>query len=298
MRIPPVTRPKVEPLEIEGQSTLDLAVLAVRSSNARCVLTGTERELTLRSGDLWDVVPGEIVGVKTRRAWRYRRHTYVSATIERNRIDVATLRLRPLALHDMGVWEPSDYDWGEIEGEPEPWAAPLLAKGPRPWFEMEQVMPGDDPDDPDTDPILEAIELKEGGASGQACDLLMDLLESDLRCLDAHAHLGNFEFDHGSKKALRHYEVGVRIGDLTLGPSFDGVLAWGMIDNRPFLRCLHGYGVSLWRLGRLEEARHVFERMLWLNPPDNQGARFALNDIRAGRTWKESAALEAADHGR
>jgi hypothetical protein len=34
--------------------------------------------------------------------------------------------------------------------------------------------------------------------------------------------------------------------------------------------------LSLWRLGKSEEAREVFNRMLWLNPLDNQGIRFLL----------------------
>ena len=29
--------------------------------------------------------------------------------------------------------------------------------------------------------------------------------------------------------AIRHYEVGLRIGDLSLGDNFDGVLLWGHI---------------------------------------------------------------------
>ena len=36
----------------------------------------------------------------------------------------------------------------------------------------------------------------------------MNLLVADLRCLDAHAHLGNLAFDHEPEKAIRHYEVG------------------------------------------------------------------------------------------
>ena len=61
--------------------------------------------------------------------------------------------------------------------------------------------------------------------------------------------------------------MGVRIGELSLGTDFGGVLLWRMIDNRPFLRCLHGYGLCLWRAGKFEDAYRVFERMLWLNPP-------------------------------
>jgi tetratricopeptide (TPR) repeat protein len=110
---------------------------------------------------------------------------------------------------------------------------------------------------------------------------------ADLRCLDAHAHLGNLDFDGRPADALRHYEVGMRIGELSLGKDFEGVLLWGFIDNRPFLRCLHGFGLCLWRMGRFEEALRVFDRMLWLNPSDNQGVRFLIGDVRAKNEWKE-----------
>ncbi len=108
----------------------------------------------------------------------------------------------------------------------------------------------------------------------------MSLLAADLRCLDAHAHLGNFAFDHSPEEAIRHYEVGVRIGDLSLGEGFNGVLHWGHIHNRPFLRCMHGYGLCLSRLGRIKEAKEIFTRMLWLNPGDNQGIRSLLGKVR------------------
>jgi hypothetical protein len=50
---------------------------------------------------------------------------------------------------------------------------------------------------------------------------------------------------------------------------------------------MHGHGICLWRLGRFEEASHIFERMLWLNPADNQGARFLVADVRAKRPWED-----------
>jgi hypothetical protein len=41
-----------------------------------------------------------------------------------------------------------EHYWGH-EGEPiEDWAKPIIARGPRLEFEMEQVLPGTDPDDP------------------------------------------------------------------------------------------------------------------------------------------------------
>jgi len=115
----------------------------------------------------------------------------------------------------------------------------------------------------------------------------MNLLAADLRCLDAHAHLGNLAFDRDPDTAVRHYDIGVKIGELSLGRDFGGLLSWGFIDNRPFLRCLHGYGLCLWRFGRLREAEKVFTRMLWLNPTDNQGVRSELSDVKEGEARHE-----------
>jgi hypothetical protein len=78
-------------------------------------------------------------------------------------------------------------------------------------FEMEQVLPGCDPDDIDSDPILQANALRERGRHAQARRLLSDLIAKDERCLDAHAHLGSMLFDK-PKAALPHYPRGVEIG--------------------------------------------------------------------------------------
>ena len=124
------------------------------------------------------------------------------------------------------------------------------------------------------------------GFRSGAYKILMNLCQTDLRCLDAHSHLCNFVFDHRPKDAVRHYEAGFRIGELSLGVGFDGVLPWGWIDNRPFLRCMHGFGLCLWRLGRFEEAGSIFDRMLWLNPSDNQGVRFLIDKVGAKAAWE------------
>lgn len=92
--------------------------------------------------------------------------------------------------------------------------------------------PGADPEDFDSDPILEASELHAAGDRGKARGLLMGLLATDLRCLDAHAHVGNLEFDHRPEQAVRHYEMGMKLGVFSLGKRFHGVLPWGLIDNR------------------------------------------------------------------
>ena len=154
-------------------------------------------------------------------------------------------------------------------------------------FEMEQVVPGFDPDDPDCDPIEAAAELGATGRRAQARRILLRLIEQDPRCLDAHAHLGNLAFHSDPQRALAHYALGVQIGRRALGERFEGVLPWAMVDNRPFLRCVHGFGLCLWRLRRFPEAARVFEQLLWLSPSDNLGVRFILPSVRARRRWTD-----------
>lgn len=284
LRLPFATWPSVD---LSGP--VELAVLSVTEKAARCRLLGSDDAVTLRAGHLWEVVPGEIAVVQPRKRWTYAGHLYLSGTIISARRDVAALGLVPLKLEERGLWDPSEEYWGE-EGEPiDEWAKPIIARGRRPQFEMEQVLPGMDPDDadPDADPIGQAVDRKDTGDSTGAYKILMDLCQADLRCLDAHAHLGNMAFDGRPKDAVRHYEVGLRIGELSLGKRFDGVLPWGWIDNRPFLRCMHGFGLCLWRLGRFGEAAKVFDRMLWLNPSDNQGVRFLIDEVRRRVAWKD-----------
>jgi hypothetical protein len=295
---PPVKAPRHEATEgdIDASRPVELIVLAVKQRVARCRVLGNARVITLRAGSLQRVVPGQIATVQASKQWRHAGHPYLSGRIVSTRIDAAALGFTPLDLHEFGRWDPAEEYWGDT-GEPmEAWVKPIVARGPRPMFEMEQVLPGSNPDDLESDPILAANDLKAAGDFAGAQDILAKLLEVDLRCLDAHAHLGNHLFRLSPDWALNHYEVGVRIGQLSLREGFDGVLAWGLVDNRPFLRCLQGYGLCLWRLERWEEAERVFEQMLWLNPSDNQGIRFLLAPVRARAPWADEELLPARAH--
>ena len=277
---------KISSDDITVGKPVDFVVLACKSNALRCRLLGSTREVTLRTA-VRDEIPGSIITVTPTKQWTHARHPYLSGAVERMRVDVASLGLVPLGLRAEGEWDPEDEYWGE-EGDPiNEWAKPIIARGKRPMFEMEQVIPGADPDDFDSDPIIEASEHGLAGDPVGAREILMKLLAEDLRCLDAHAHLGNLEFKHGPKQAVRHYEMGVSIGALSLGASFEGALPWGHIDNRPFLRCMNGTGLCAWRLGDRRSAAAIFEKMLWLNPGDHQGARFNLAAVNAGKTWDE-----------
>jgi tetratricopeptide (TPR) repeat protein len=122
-----------------------------------------------------------------------------------------------------------------------------------------------------------------------------EALRMDPGHADAWVHLGNIRFDEGKlDEALNHYKRGLAAAeDRVIGdPAHYPHSFWLDVDSRPFMRALHGRGLCLWRLGRMDEARQVFAWMLELNPNDNQGVRFLLHDIDEGLSWEESMAKE------
>ncbi len=277
---------------------VDAVVLKVNQQSARVRILGEEGQMTFRSDDVWGavpVVPGHLVTLVVERRWTWRGDAHASGRIENPRVDVAKLGLEPLTLDEGELEDVASYS--EPYRRPDPYA-PLwkkLTAKPRASFEFDGVAWGALPGLPaDENPTCDAVELVEAGDCEGARELLMETLAADLRCIDAHAHLGNLVFDRSPERAMVHYEIGIRIGELSLPAGFDGLLVWGRIYNRPFLRCLHGYGLCLWRLGKLAEARQVFERILSLNPNDNQGVRFCWEDVRHGRSWEEMHEREDA----
>ncbi|MEO0326064.1 MAG: hypothetical protein AAF447_24155 [Myxococcota bacterium] len=202
--------------------------------------------------------------------------------------------LEPLALDAQGEMDCRDIFDAPEHGD---LYLPLwreLTRRPRRVFEFHRIAwsgrRADEQGEAGDCPVLGAIEMKEIGDVRSARALLMAELHDDLRYLDAHAHLGNLELDRAPEKALAHYEVAVRIGDLSLPEDDDFFLPWGCLMNRPYHRALHGYGLALYKLGRRAEAEAVFLRQLVLNPPDHVGARYALFALRDGLSWAEGNA--------
>ncbi len=282
-------RPDDTPTSIPS-AEVEAVILRVNRQSARVRILGEAGEVTFRSGDVWSVVPGHVVSLAVDRRWTWLGAPYASGRIERARIDVARLDLLPLPL--MGGELRDVRSSTEPHASPDPYA-PLwkrLTAKPRPSFEFDHIAWGQFPgSDPEENPTCEASELIEAGDREGARELLMKALGADLRCLDAHALLGYLEFDRSPERAIAHYELGVRIGELSVPVGFDGLIVWGRIYNRPFLRCLHGYGLCLWRLSRALEASRVFQRILSMNPNDlHQGVRFCLDDIQQGGRWPET----------
>lgn len=165
----------------------------------------------------------------------------------------------------------------------------ILARGKRPAWEMENILPGLDPDDFDC-PIVEGIDLMDAGDWKGAIKHMKGLLKQDNRCLDGYAHLGNWYFERDEPQdlnmAMDFYKTGVAIGMKSIGSKSDDVFPWGLVDNRPFMRCLHGLGLCFYRQKKPHEALMIFSKMIWLNPGDNQGTRFLIKALIDGVSWR------------
>ncbi|MHB8370577.1 MAG: hypothetical protein ACYDBP_12990 [Leptospirales bacterium] len=314
--------------------TTELVVWGVTTRNFHCREVGTGRSVTLRAY-VSQAVPGTVITVNVTKEKVLKKGLSIDGMIQESRIDIPALGLVRLGLNhvetddpakglspwegigffdpdekefddrDLEEWEVEEGDLFDSEDEaltsPDDLEFPyneIWMAGARMAYEMEQVLPGDDPDD-DFDPVADAAEMMEAGQWVDAWRLLHGLLAKDLRCLDAYSHLGSYFFDgpSGADQAARYYEVGVAIGDWSLSPVWTGdfpdrrsyLLPWGWLDNRPYLRCLHGLALCRWRQGRFDDAARLMTDILWLNPPDNQGARLVLPEILSKTPWRPDA---------
>lgn len=59
---------------------------------------------------------------------------------------------------------------------------------------------------------------------------------------------------------------------------------WQSPHDRALLRALHGLALVAFRRGDTKDAEKRFNQILKLNPKDNTGVHFLLNDIKKGRT--------------
>ena len=208
----------------------------------------------------------EIFEVEPEKEWTYKKTPYISGKIISQRIDIPALELELLPVHCI--------DKRKQE------------------FKLEQVILGTQNYEMD-DPITDEVELKNMGRMDEAWDLLYHVIKQDLRCIDAHVHMGHFKFGDGLsaywvKQSLKHFTMGAELGHYFLGYSFDGKLPWSAIDNRPYLRALHGQCLCYWALGNYKAAADIAHSLLKLNKSDNQGIRFILPEIEAGIPYRES----------
>ncbi len=173
-------------------------------------------------------VEGEIITVIPDNVWQFKNTVYISRETTGRRFDATALGLTPLQLKEQGSFEPDNETDLVEENDPfTKYYLPIVAYGPRRKFEMEQVIPFENPDDYDSDPIIEAADAFENGDYQIAYTMMEEVLGEDIRCIDAHAHLGNWEFNLSNtsfgtmqERVRRRFEAGLRIAELSFGKNW------------------------------------------------------------------------------
>lgn len=130
------------------------------------------------------------------------------------------------------------------------------------------------------DRFHEGIELWEVGDLKLAEKIYKEVIQECPEFIDAYHHLGLvYEELDKEELAFDSWLTGYRMGRQVLPSYFmpgKHLLRWARLDNRPFLRCTHAFGLYFFQRGNLAKDMEIFEFMISVNPNDNQGIRALL----------------------
>lgn len=82
------------------------------------------------------------------------------------------------------------------------------------------------------------------------------------------------EITNNENIARELFKKAIKESHKQFDPSFE--VAWGYVPNRPYLRSLFAYGIWEFELGNFEVAKTQFQKLIKINPTDNQGVRYLL----------------------
>lgn len=152
-----------------------------------------------------------------------------------------------------------------------------------------------------------AFDAMEAETEEAARKLARRALAKDPDCVDALVVLGGIESD-SPRKMIEALQKAVAAGERSLGAAFirkNKGHFWMLLDTRPYMRALEQLASLLRSEGFNLDAIKHYEKMLALNPNDNQGVRdpllglyLALGSLdEAGKllhTYKEDASANFA----
>ncbi len=136
--------------------------------------------------------------------------------------------------------------------------------------------------------LYDGWELLNDGYLGKAEKKFNEVLKQDPKYVDAINGLGSIALENAELvEAEKYYKEAYMLTIEKLGGNFPKQLEWTELSNRPYLRAMHGLGLTLWRQEKTDKALKIFRKMLKLNPNDNQGIRFIIPAIKNGKSWEQ-----------
>jgi tetratricopeptide (TPR) repeat protein len=136
-----------------------------------------------------------------------------------------------------------------------------------------------------------AFDAMEAETEADARKLAKRALRLDPDCVDALVVMADLDA-RSTKDRIAGLQNAVAAGERSLGAKFirkNTGHFWGLIETRPYMRALEQLATLLRGVGlNLDAAKH-YERMLTLNPNDNQGVREPLLGIYLATSNLEGA---------
>ena len=236
---------------------------------------------SIKSPDAYDVKELDTIILDINKEWTCKKTLYISGTVIQQEFKPENLQVPPHKYISYGLWDPEE-SYGD---EAPDYFADYLQEEFRESFEFEDYT-GYGFYGPDSDPIFEAVESK---TFQERYNILAKLWEAYPQCIDALVHIGHMHMDSPRyiDRAVQLYQAAILISEQNFPPDFDPVFLWVNIDNRPYLRALQGLCLALWRIEKYDDAARIAKKLLRLNPPDNQGVRFIIEDIKNHVPWRD-----------
>ncbi len=129
------------------------------------------------------------------------------------------------------------------------------------------------------DTLDQGLDLLEQGDEEEAGRYFFKSIEIDPTYADGYNHLANIAWRKEDwKQAEDLYQKALEFAEPEVKDIPKGGF-WGILESRPYMRALHGLGLTAWKQSRLEDAIGIFKQMLKLNPNDNQGARYLMGPL-------------------
>lgn len=134
------------------------------------------------------------------------------------------------------------------------------------------------------DRFVEAMETaREERRTEDLLILAVRAIRHDPGCIEARLALAEHSRDRETRQ--RHLTKAVETGELLWTPVAerlgDDMTWWGFSGTRPYMRALGALGHAHLDDGDEAAARACFDRLLAMNPNDNQGIRYLVQELDA-----------------
>jgi hypothetical protein len=256
-----------------------LFIIKTLQSGLRARDLDTGEIISLKTTESHECSELETITFESAKEWTFKKHLYASGTILDHQLQLENLSVPALEHTNEGLWDPHE-SFGD---EADEYFPEYLREGLREEFLFNDYS-GYGFYAENNDPVMDAVEAE---TPVKRYDILTKLWIDFPQCIDALVHIANSYSESSifGFRAYNLYKAAVYIAEQNLPDDFDGLFLWIHIENRPYLRALHGLCLMQWKLADFPAALATAEKLLRICPTDNIGVRFLIPHLRENKRY-------------